>query len=97
MTSSTPVLDTWRANRDAKLRPVLPDGEPVWLLEESQDFQKEMMLFSVITRWYKSDWIRRRYFYDPVGNVLHFRGERTLTHEERAKLKPSEQYRPIPP
>lgn len=87
-------LERFRAARDAKLAPVLPDEEPVWLVEEDESAVREQLHFAIISRW-DGVWKRRRYLYDPVGNVLHFRGERLLSHDERSKLKPEQQYRPM--
>jgi|SRR5690606_25928601 len=73
----------------AKLRTVVNPGEPVWLVKEEINPDAEMIYLTVVSRW-GGTWMRRRYTYDIVGNVLHFRGQLPLSHEEYAKLKPEQ-------
>lgn len=80
-------VEQWRRGWRAKLRRVVHQGEPIWLLKEEINPQDEVIYLTVVSRW-EGRWMRRRYTYDVVGDVLHFRGELPISHDERAKLKP---------
>lgn len=83
------TVDRWRRGWRAKLRRVVREGDPVWLLKEEIKTEDEVVYLTVVSRW-EGRWLRRRYTYDPIGDVLHFRGELPVSHDERAKLKPEQ-------
>jgi hypothetical protein len=81
------TLDNWRARRDAKLHTMLDPEEPAWLVEEKVNEKDETVIFDIVHRWPPHGWARRRYLYDIVGDVMHFRGTAPLDDGELPKLK----------
>lgn len=79
-------VEQWRRGWRAKLGRVVYPGEPAWLLKEEINTGDEVVYLTVVSRW-EGRWMRRRYTYDVVGEVLHFRGELPVSHDERTKLK----------
>lgn len=86
----TLLFENWRERRDAKLFVMLNPEEPAWLINEKVDTASETVLFEVAHRWPPYGWQVRRYNYDMVGNVLHFRGAAPLSDAEVTKLKPEQ-------
>lgn len=84
------ISEMWRARRDSKLFKMLDPDEPAWMVEENVDESKEIVQFTIVHRWAPGGWARRRYSYDMVGDVLHFRGTTAVEDSELAKLKPDQ-------
>ena len=84
------VVENWRERRDAKLYLMLNPEEPAWLVSESVDAAAEVVLFDVVHRWAPQGWQRRRYLYDMISDVIHFRGSSALSDAEITKLKPEQ-------
>ncbi len=96
---NTMSLEQWQAGWRNKVRKIMPEGEPVWLLKEQLgDYLGEPLVFlTLVSRW-DGRWQRRNYTYDPTGDVLHYRGQTPVGTAERGKLKPEQllQLRPEP-
>ncbi|HYN88764.1 MAG TPA: hypothetical protein VER55_09550 [Ardenticatenaceae bacterium] len=88
---NTISLEPWQLGWREKVRRVLSPGEPAWLLKEQLgDYLGEPLVFlTMVSRW-EGGWTRRTYTYDPVGDVLHYRGETPVSSAERGKLKPEQ-------
>ena len=84
------IIDHWRERRDAKLRVMLDPSEPAWLISEEEDFPKELVRFAIVHRWGADGWAMRRYTYDMVADVIHFRGTAAVADGEISKLKPEQ-------
>ncbi|HEX8682677.1 MAG TPA: hypothetical protein VF707_10220 [Ardenticatenaceae bacterium] len=82
------VNDAWRAARDRKLYKMLDPDQPAWLVSEQVMPQTDEVLFDVVHHWGPDGWTRRRYLYDTVGNVMHFRGTSPIDDAELVKMKP---------
>lgn len=80
-------LEGWQARRDAKLFIMLNPEEPAWLLNEEVDEASETVLFEVAHRWPPQGWQKRRYNYDMISDVIHFRGAEPLGDGEVTRLK----------
>ena len=88
-------MEGWQARRDAKLFPMLNPEEPAWLLNQVVDEASETVLFEVAHRWPPQGWQKRRYNYDMISDVIHFRGADQLSDGEVTKLKPEQRlFRP---
>ena len=80
----------WRANRDRKMFQMLDPDEPAWMVEEEVRPQEEVVRYAIVHRWKPGGWARRRYTYDTVGDVIHFRGTSPVEDNELAKMKPEQ-------
>lgn len=83
-------MTTWRERRDAKLAQILDPDEAAWLISEEEIPEKELVIFSVVHRWPFSGWAERRYSYDTVSDVFHFRGVEPIADGELVKMKPEQ-------
>jgi hypothetical protein len=83
----------WREHRDRKLARMLDPDEPAWLVEEVVDEERGVMYFDVVHRWQPGGWQLRRFTYDTVADVLHFRGARLLGDEALTRMKPEQRIR----
>lgn len=77
----------WRAARDAKVRVLIDEKYPAWLLNETIDEENQTIQFDLVHYWPPYGWQRRHYTYEVEVDVLHFRGTHRLNAEERMKLK----------
>lgn len=84
------IIDHWRTQRDQKLRAMLNPDEPAWLVSEEIDFPKEVVRYAIVHRWGADGWAIRRYTYDIVADVIHFRGTSPVSDGEISKLKPEQ-------
>ena len=80
--------ELWREKRDRKLFRMLDPDEPAWLVEESVHPEDEVAYFTVVHRWSPGGWARRRYTYDLVSDVMHFRGTTAVSDDELTQLAP---------
>lgn len=80
----------WEARRDDKLFRMLDSDEPAWLTRQEINESDETVLFEVVHRWESHGWASRRFLYDVVGNVIHFRGTTPLDESDLVKLKPEQ-------
>ncbi len=80
----------WRQRRDHKLFKMLDPDEPAWLVEEEVHPEQEVAYYTIVHRWKPGGWARRRYTYDLVGDVVHFRGTTPLSDSELVKMKPEQ-------
>ena len=84
------LLDTWLEKRNTKLQAMLNPDDPAWLVREVVDEPSEMMSFDVVHRWSSEGWAVRRYTYDMVADVLHFRGTSPVNDADISKMKPEQ-------
>lgn len=91
---TTHTAEPWRARRDRKLFKMLDPDEPAWLVEEEVHEEDEVVYYSVVHRWLPAGWQRRRYTYDLVSDVVHFRGTTALDDSELTKMKPEQRIYP---
>lgn len=84
------ILDHWRERRDRKLKAMLNPGEPAWLISEEIELPKERVRYDIVHRWGPDGWALRRYTYDMVADVVHFRGTSPLSDTEVSKLRPEQ-------
>lgn len=77
----------WRAARDAKVRVLIDEKYPAWLLNETIDEENQTIQFDLVHYWPPHGWQRRHYTYEVEPDVLHFRGTTPVNAEERMKLK----------
>lgn len=84
------VVETWRERRDLKLFTMINPEEPAWLVREMADDAAEVVLFDIVHRWSPHGWQRRRYSYDMISDVIHFRGSSAVNDSDLTKLKPEQ-------
>lgn len=87
----------WRLARDSKLVRMLDPDEPAWLVGEEMHEEDEIVVFTVVHRWGPDGWSRRRYSYDFVSDVLHFRGASPVSDSELAAMKAEQRLKLAPP
>lgn len=84
------LLNTWIERRNQKLKVMLNPDDPAWLVREVVDEPSETVSFDVVHRWDSEGWAVRRYTYDMVASVLHFRGTSPVSDADIAKMKPEQ-------
>ena len=57
-------------------------GEHVWLVGTRYDPVGPGWLLDIVCQGQAGRWVRRRYMFDEAAQVLHFRGESTLSDDE---------------
>ncbi|MDQ4075993.1 MAG: hypothetical protein M3220_07080 [Chloroflexota bacterium] len=82
--------EAWRARRDRKMFRMLDPDEPAWLVEEEVNEEDQVVYYSVVHRWNPGGWQRRRYTYDMVADVIHFRGAVLIDDSEITTMKPEQ-------
>lgn len=80
----------WRTARDRKLVRMLDPDEPAWMLMEEMREEEEIVVFTVVHRWGPDGWARRRFSYDFISDILHFRGTSPVSDSELATMKPEQ-------
>ncbi len=98
MEAANPVLaderEALRTMRDRKARAHLEQYAPVWLVEEEYDAENNALMFSVVFHHPRYRWIKRRYRYDGVGDVLYYFGQVMIPEDEALDIEVTEPYIP---
>ncbi len=84
--------DILRSKRDAKVHEHLSQYAPVWLVEDTVLLSEEAVRFNVVFQHHQYGWVNRRYRYDGFNDVLHFRGQTTITGEQALAVQEQEPY-----
>ena len=84
------MTEIWRERRDTKLATMLDPDEPAWLVSEEEVPEDEVVYFNVVHRWPYAGWGIRRFTYDTVSDVVHFRGTQSIDDAELVKMKPEQ-------
>ncbi len=79
--------ETWRNARDQKMFRMLDPDEPAWLVQEEVHREKEVVFYEIVHRWQPGGWQRRRYTYDMISDVIHFRGAVNMDDSDITKIK----------
>lgn len=83
-----------RQLRDAKVREVLREVAPVWLVKDEYRPREDSLLFNLVFQDPSYGWMNRRYKYDAFNDVLYHLGWRLLTEEETLSVQETEPYIP---
>ena len=86
-------IDQWRAARDRKMFDMLDPDEPAWLVSDELRPEDQLLDYTVVHRWAPGGWARRRYTYDYIGDVVHFRGSSFVGDSEIANMKREQRIR----
>lgn len=73
--------------RDLKVKPVLIQMAPVWLVAEKVIESEEAVLFNLVFEDETYGWLSRRYRYDAFNDVLYHMGERRVSEAEGLRIQ----------
>jgi hypothetical protein len=75
------------AGLERALAHLLRSGEAVWLVEQRYEAPTSSWIVGIVRQGSQGRWVRRRYRYDSIVDVLFFLGERQLSDRELASAQ----------
>jgi hypothetical protein len=86
--------DEVRELRDNKIRQLLGELAPIWLVKDAFHPREDSVLFALVFQDPSYGWMERHYKYDAFNDILYMMGWRLLSEEEIGKILETEPYVP---
>jgi hypothetical protein len=86
--------DEVRELRDNKVRDVLGELAPIWLVKDKFSPREDSVVFGLVFQDPSYGWMERHYKYDAFNDVLYMMGWRLLNEEEISQVLETEPHVP---